>query len=143
MALPKKKVHWITGNRLLNENHCLKSEWRQRQNAGNFNQQPGIDELNKINAALQEKYPDYEIMDAFGISCETLTAIKRNCYSPVEGISLDNQSKIHKEFLRIENKLERFWEGLKFLADHIIDPLDTQKRQELKSILMLQDKKFK
>ena len=80
--------------------HIQKSEWREKQNNGDFNQSPGIDELYKINMYLKKKYPDSEIMDVFGITSETLVAIKRNCYDPIDGISLDNQSKIYKEFLR-------------------------------------------
>lgn len=120
-----------------------KSEWRQKQNDGNFNQQPGIDELKKINMCLKRKYPDHQIMDAFGISCETLVAIKRGCYGPIDGISLDNQSKISKEFARIDKKLERFLDGFKFLADNVFESSESAKRMGLKACIGLKPKKEK
>ncbi len=112
-----------------------KSEWRKVQNAGNYNQQPGIDELKKINMYLKRKYPDHQIMDSFGISSETLVAIKRDCYGPVDGISLDNQSKIYKEFTRLDKKIDRFLEAFKFLADNFIDSKDSAKRMAFKTII--------
>ena len=106
-----------------------KSEWRQKQNDGKFNQDPGIDELKKITMYLKRKYPDHEIMTIFGISCETLVAIKRNCYSPVEGISLDNQSKIYKEFARLDKKLDLVMETLTVFSES-----DSVKRKAFKEI---------
>lgn len=112
-----------------------KSEWRQKQNDGNQNQQPGIDELKKINMFLKRKYPDHQIMDAFGITSETLVAIKRECFSPVTGISLDNQSKIYKEFTSIDKKLDRVFEALKFLVDNVFSTKDSAKRMAFKTLI--------
>ena len=99
----------------------LKSEWRQKQNNGNYNQQSGIDELKKINMYLKRKCPDHQIIDYFGINCETLVAIKRKCYSPVDGIHLDNQNKIYKEFNSIHRKIERFLNAFMFLSENLFD----------------------
>ncbi len=95
-----------------------KSEWRAEQNKGDYKQEPGIDDLYKINMHLKKKFPDHEIMEVFGITSETLVAIKRNCYDPVDGISLDNQSKIYKEFERVNKKLHKIKLALKYLADN-------------------------
>lgn len=111
-----------------------KSKWREEQNAGNFNQQPGLDELHKIHMYLKKKYPDHQIMDAFGISAETLVAIKRDCYSPVDGISLDNQSKIYKRFNQVDKKLEKIEEALQLLTE-VFKPEDTVKRMAFKTLV--------
>lgn len=97
-----------------------KSEWRQQQIDGNYHQEPGIDEIKKIKMYLKKKYPDYQIMDAFGITSETLVAIKRDCYDPIDGISLDNQSKIYKEFQRIEKILSNMMNGVEYLSKHAL-----------------------
>jgi hypothetical protein len=129
--------------------HVPKSEWRQKQNDGNYNQQPGIDELKKIKMFLKRKYPDHQIMDSFGIACETLVAIKKGCYDPISGISLDNQSKIYKEFNRIEKRLDKLFEAFKFLADNALadnafDSHDASvKRMSLKEIIGVPTKQKK
>ncbi len=120
-----------------------KSQWRSDKNSSGGNEQPGLDELRKINMFLKQKYPDHQIMDAFGITSETLVAIKRNCYDPVEGISLDNQSKIYKEFRRIEKALDEFFEVFKFLADNCFEAKEKSKRTAFKSLLGLVKKKEK
>ncbi len=120
-----------------------KSEWRQKQNDGHNNQEPGIDDLRKINRFLKLKYPDHQIMDAFGITSETLVAIKRDCYSPVTGISLDNQSKIYKEFARIDKKLNKIFEAFKFIADNSFDGKDSAKRMAFKTLIRIPPKKKK
>jgi len=118
----------------------VKSEWRQMQNAGNHNQQPGIDEIKKINGYLKRKYPDFEIMDAFGISAETLVAIKRDCYCPVDGISLDNLSKIYKEFTRLENRLAKLTDAIKFIADNAFNDSYGAKRETLRQLIKVRKK---
>lgn len=95
----------------------IPSEWRQEQIVSNFNQQPGTDELRKIYGFLKKNVPDYDIMNAFGISAEMLVAIKSGHYDPVDGISLDSQSKIYKEFRKIEDRIEALERGFQFLAD--------------------------
>ena len=93
------------------------SKWRQDAIGTNFNQQPGIDELHKIHMFLKKKASDAEIMKAFGITCETLVAIKKDKYDPVDGISLDNQSKIYKEFKRLEERIESVLRGINHIAE--------------------------
>lgn len=94
----------------------VQSKWRQESIGDDFNQQPGLDELRKIHTYLKKKASDAEIMRAFGISAETLIAIKKDNYSPVEGISLDNQSKIYKEFKRLEAKILSLSRGMKHIG---------------------------
>jgi hypothetical protein len=118
-----------------------KSQWRQEQNKGDFNQHPGLDELRKINKYLKKGYPDHQIMESFGITSETLVAIKRECYSPVTGISLDNQSKIYKEFARIDKKLDRVFAAFKLLSDNVFDSKDTAKRLLFKTLISPPKKK--
>ena len=93
------------------------SQWRQDAIGTNFNQQPGLDELNKIHMYLKKKASDSDIMKAFGITCETLVAIKKDKYDPVDGISLDNQSKIYKEFKRLEERIESLLRGINHIAE--------------------------
>lgn len=92
------------------------SKWRQEQIDGNYNQQPGLDELNKIHMYLKKKASDSDIMNAFGINAETLVAIKKDKYDPIDGISLDNQSKIYKECKRLEDKIESLLRGINHMA---------------------------
>jgi hypothetical protein len=105
-------------------NNIVKSEWRQLQNAGRCNLEPGIDDLKKIEVRLKNKFPDSQIMDEFGITAETLVAIKRGCYCPIEGISLDNLSKIYKEFssinIKIDKKIEKVFKVFAFLHDNVV-----------------------
>jgi hypothetical protein len=99
-----------------NESKIVFSKWRQDSIGTNFNQDPGIDELRKIHMYLKKKVSDSDIMKAFGINCETLVAIKKNKYDPVDGISLDNQSKIYKEFKRLENRIESLLRGINYIG---------------------------
>ncbi len=93
------------------------SKWRQEQIGNNFNQEPGIDDLNKIHMHLKKKAPDADIMKAFGINAETLIAIKKDKYDPIDGIALDNQSKIYKEFKKVEEKIESLLRGINHIAE--------------------------
>lgn len=97
----------------------IQSEWRKTQIGSNFNQQPSLDDLKKINMYLKKKTKDTEIMDVFGINCETLSAIKKNKYCPVEGIDLDNLSKIQKEFQRLNKNIMKIQHALKYIAHKI------------------------
>ena len=106
------------------------SKWRQEQIDGNYNQQPGIDELQKIHMYLKKKASDSEIMNAFGISSETLVAIKKDKYDPVDGISLDNQSKIYKEFKRIEDRIDSLLRGINHIAECMF--IDKKSKAEYK-----------
>lgn len=100
-----------------NKPKIVASKWRQESIGTNFNQQPGLDELNKIHMFLKKKACDADIMKAFGISAETLIAIKKDKYDPVDGISLDNQSKIYKEFKRLEDRIESLLRGINHIAE--------------------------
>lgn len=111
-----------------------RSKWRQEKIDGHYNQQPGLDELKKIHGYLKKKFPDHQIMEVFGITSETLVAIKRDCYSPVEGISLDNQSKIYRKFDRIDKKLEKIFEAMQLLTD-VFGPCETTRRMMFKTLV--------
>lgn len=105
----------------------IPSKWRQEQINGNFNQEPSIDDLKKILTYIKNDYSDAEIMHSFGINAKTMTAIKENRYSPVDGISLDNLSKIYSEFNKTHRAIEKIYELLNFF----------------KHILMIKDSDFK
>lgn len=106
----------------------IASKWRQDQIGGNYNQQPGLDELKKIHMYLKKKASDADIMHAFGITADTLIAIKKNKYDPIDGISLDNQSKIYKEFKRLEDKIDSLLRGI----NHIGKIMFIDKEEEAK-----------
>ncbi len=91
----------------LKKKAIVQSEWRKNQIGDNFNQQPGIDELKKIYMFLNKKASDAEIMQTFGITAEMLVAIKKEKYDPVDGISLDSQSKIYKEFENLGKQISK------------------------------------
>lgn len=97
-----------------------KSEWRQVQNAGNNDIQPGIDEINKIKGYVKKRLPDCQILEAFGITSETLVAIKRDKYCPLDGISLDNQSKIYNKFQEIQKNYDKIFDVLAYLGEVLI-----------------------
>lgn len=108
----------------------IPSKWRQEAIGTNFNQHPGLDELKKINMYLKKKAPDSDIMKAFGINAETLLAIKKNHYDPVQGISLDNQSKIYNEFERLEKRIESLMNGINYMANIMF--IDKKEKAEFK-----------
>lgn len=122
----------------LNKPKIIPSKWRQESIGNNFNQEPGIDELNKIHMYLKKKVSDAEIMNAFGINAETLIAIKKDRYDPVDGISLDNQSKIYKEFKRLEDKIDNMMRGLNYISECMFI---TKKDKELFKKSMKKQKK--
>lgn len=103
------------------------SEWRLNQNGTNHDLDPGIDELKKIQSYLRKKRSDSDIMKMFGVSSETLVAIKKGCYSPVDGISMDNLSKIQKEFAALEKKIERHKETLIFMGEIMFTDIEMLK----------------
>lgn len=51
-------------------------------------------------------------MDAFGISCATLCAIKEGRYTAISGIELSDLQKISIRFNQHEKKLEKMMEAL-------------------------------
>ena|ERR1700675_2577727 len=109
----------------------IHSEWRQKQIGNNFNQEPGIDELKKIEMYVKKKKSDADIMKAFGINAETLVAIKKNKYCPIDGISLDNLSKIYAEFKAFNKTILRLQRSSHYLAKILfIDKEDLKKFQD-------------
>lgn len=83
----------------------VQSAWRKEQIGNDFNQQPSIDDLRKIQMYLKKDVSDAEVMKVFGITAETIVAIKKDKYCPVDGIKLDNLSKIYKHFDYLEKKI--------------------------------------
>lgn len=77
-------------------------------------------------------------MRVFGINAETLVAIKKGRYCPVEGIALDNLSKIHAEFNRLDNALTKVRRGIEYLAETLF--IDKKDLQDFKNYC---DKKMK
>ncbi len=120
----------------------VKSAWRDAVNGGNYNQMPALDELRKITANINKKYPDHQIMEAFGISAETLAAIKKDRYCPIDGISLDSQGKIYREFDRIHKRLERYQMAFNFIADNCIKDKHNINRGLLKNLIKLKKEKL-
>ncbi len=94
-----------------------RSQWREEANQGMFDLKPGLNDISKIEGFIKKKYDDYDIMEVFGINAETLIAIKRGCYDPIDGISLDNQSKIYREFKKVERELQKIKYELTLIAD--------------------------
>lgn len=106
----------------------VQSNWRKKLIGNDFNRNPGIDDLKKIKMYLNKKYPDFEIMETFGVNADTLAAIKKNKYCPVDGISLDNLSKIHNAFDLLEKHVTKVKRGIKYLSDILfIDPDELKK----------------
>jgi hypothetical protein len=100
----------------IKKKEIIQSSWRKEQIGNNFNQHPKRDDFKKIKMHLKSKVADAEIMDVFGITCETLMAIKQNRYSPINGISMDNLSKIYKEFDTIESNINKLNQAIKYLS---------------------------
>jgi len=102
------------------EERIIQSQWRKDRIGNDFNQQPGVDDLRKIKFHIKNKRTDYEIMKAFGVSAETLVAIKNNRYSPTDGIALDDKTKIYNEFLLVHKKFDekilRLNKGLEYIS---------------------------
>jgi DNA-binding Xre family transcriptional regulator len=106
----------------------IPSEWRRNQIGNNFDQQPGLDELKKIEMFLKRKTSDAEIMNAFGISAEMLIAIKKGKYCPIGGISMDNLSKIYAEFKHIHKSIEKLQRGIDYLSEVLFIEKDDLKK---------------
>lgn len=95
------------------------SEWRQQQIGHDFNQHPGTDEIKKIKMHLKKNVPNHKIMEAFGITAETLVAIKTGNYDPIYGISLDSLSKIQQTFEFLEKKINRLDRACEYIAKNV------------------------
>ncbi len=94
----------------------VQSNWRKDQIKNNFNQQPSLDDVRKIHAYLNKETPDSEILEAFGITSETLVAIKKDKYCPVDGIKFDTLTKIYKHFDFLERKLKYLSRANKYIS---------------------------
>lgn len=98
----------------------IQSEWRKNSIGKDFNQEPGIDDLKKINLYIKQKYSDSQIMNFFGINAETLIAIKQHRYSPFDGIQLDTYEKIHNEIKLMNDKIKYLQNGLDYLSNILL-----------------------
>ena len=76
-------------------------------------------------------------MDAFGIDAKILIAIKTDRYSPVEGIKLDNLSKIYKAFEKIERRLDDVCQALNLLVDNTFKKDQAATRTLFKSLITI------
>ncbi len=120
------------------KSEIVPSEWRQNQIGKNFNQQPGIDEFNKIKMHLSKKVSDGEILKTFGITVETLLAIKRGDYHPAMGITFDIYKEVPlliKRVKKLEEKLDTFLTSLFDFSSEIekIKPAKPKKKYAVKS----------
>jgi len=111
----------------------VQSNWRKELIGNNFNQEPNHDDLIKIQHYLKKKFADSEIMTAFGISAEILVAIKKGKYDPLDGIALDTLSKIHYEFDRLQEKIDKIIRGMHYISREIF--VDKNKMQAYKASL--------
>lgn len=105
----------------------VQSEWRKNHIGDNHNQQPGLDEIKKIMSFLKKKVNDSDIMKSFGVTAETLVAIKRGKYDPIDGISLDNQSKIYKKFSDISEEISLLKKSIDFIASVLFTDKEAKK----------------
>jgi hypothetical protein len=88
------------------EKKLIPSKWRQEQMGNNYNQDVGGDELKKIKSALNKKFPDHEIMQAYGISAQTLVDIKEGRINPHAGITRGTLNTVN-EFDEINSILKK------------------------------------
>jgi hypothetical protein len=65
-------------------------------------------------------------MQIFGITAETLVAIKNGNYSPIYGISLDSLGKIQKEFKSLHKSINQLERACDYISK-IIFPLKVDK----------------
>ena len=84
-----------------------------------FNQSPNLDDVRKIRMHLKKGYPDFEIMEHFGVPSEILAAIKKNKYCPAEGILLDDFEKIYKEITAIKIETTSTKKSIDFIVKKI------------------------
>ena len=96
-------------------NGISQAEWRKKQIGTDYDQTPTLDDFKKIKMFLKKNHSDAEIMGVFGITANTLMAIKEDRYCPVDGIELDNLSKIYNEFQRVDKRANKLEVSLKYL----------------------------
>jgi hypothetical protein len=99
---------------------CM-SEWRELQNNGDFDRNPSLDDLRKIKSHLNKNCPDADILKMYGINAETLIAIKRNYFCPVDGIKNDFETKFFNKYKYLEESIRKIKNSLDFLGDHIFE----------------------
>jgi hypothetical protein len=109
----------------------IQSEWRKIQIGTNYNQQPGGDDVRKIIGYIKKRYADTEIMRAFGISAETLIAIKSNRYCPIDGIALSDLDKIHNEFNKFKKDIRNLLYAVEYISKSLfIDETELKKYKD-------------
>jgi hypothetical protein len=125
--LDEEFCSWISDANIetIEKKKVVPSNWRTKRNAGNFNIEPGFDDLKHINRYIKKGAPDFEIMEAFGLSARTMQAIRENRYSSVDGISQDNIKKIQQEFLYINKQVTMLTKALTKLVDTIFIDKDS------------------
>jgi len=107
--------------RIIDESKIVRSNWRDQQNKGLEDIQPGLDELKKILVYIKKNKSETSIMDTFKISAETLIAIKKGLYDPVDGIYLDDHIKVIKQFQKVDKKLTKLQNAITFIAETMLD----------------------
>ena len=125
----------------------IPSKWRQEQNSNNFNQEVGRDEIKKIQSALRKKYPDHEIMKAFGINAQTLVGIKDGSIKAEEGktrghISMSEFNEI-EDVLKTIKKIESKFFGINCAFRELAKILYGDKEQQKLFLALLEKKRYK
>ncbi len=117
------------------------SKWREESINGNFNQEPGLSDLRKIKFAIKRKYPDHEVMQAFGLNAETLVSIKTESYSAAEGlrhfypkdIVIGKELKMNLELQKLEDVVKGILAAVDYMGDVLF--IDKKQRKEFKDVL--------
>lgn len=112
-------------------NKLIKSDWRRKQNGNDHNLQPSFDDVKKIKVYLQKRYPDIEIMEAFAISGDTLVAIKKDKYCPVEGILFDDLELVFDEIKNIKSAIKKLQKETSYIATNFFNDPDELKKFKL------------
>lgn len=92
------------------------SAWRQAQIAGNYNQKVGARDLKKIQGFIKRGAPEFEILESFGISAETLIAIKKNRYEAGTGIVDDRVEFVLEDIKPLLKKAHKYRKALDSIA---------------------------
>ncbi len=119
----------------------IQSEWRKEQNKENYNQNPGLDDIRKIKSAIKKKYPDYEIMQCYGINAETLIEIKDDVFSIGDGlrrfyphkITVGKSTKMNLAFQRLEDIVDGLISASQYMGDTVF--IDEKQGKEFHDIL--------
>lgn len=112
-------------------NKIIQGEWRKKLIGDNFDQTPSLDDFKKIKMYLKREHSDSEIMGVFGINANTLMAIKEGRFCPIDGIELDNLSKVYNEFQRIDKRANKMEVSIKYLVKFLFKtPEELEKYNE-------------